>query len=97
VGKRRKLMGKGARVCTLVERRFGAVAHPTHAAIYSANTYSTVEWRWSRSSGVFMSLDFAAPLGPETIATYCLPLTSNVIGGAAKPEPTLIFHSSSSV
>src|SRR5262249_33123769 len=28
---------------------------------------------------------------------YCLPLTAYVIGGALKPEPTLIFHSSSSV
>jgi hypothetical protein len=36
-------------------------------------------------------------LGPDTIATYLLPLTSNVIGGAEKPEPTLTFHSSSSV
>ena len=26
-----------------------------------------------------------------------MPLTSNVIGGAEKPEPTLIFHNSSSV
>ena len=32
---------------------------------------------------------------PDAIAMYCLPLTSNVIGGAEKPEPTLIFHSSS--
>ena len=39
----------------------------------------------------------ATGLGPDTIATYCLPLTSKVIGGAEKPEPTLIFHSSSSV
>ncbi len=31
------------------------------------------------------------------MATYCLPPTSNVIGGALKPEPTLSFHSSSSV
>ena len=38
-----------------------------------------------------------AGLGPDTIATYCLPLTSKVIGGAEKPEPTLIFHSSSRV
>ena len=29
-----------------------------------------------------MSLLLAAMLGPDTIAIYCLPLTSNVIGGA---------------
>jgi hypothetical protein len=28
----------------------------------------------------------------DAIATYCLPLTSKVMGGAEKPEPTLIFH-----
>src|SRR5260370_39031538 len=61
---------------------------------HSPNTYSTVAWRCSLSSGVFMSLALAGPLGPDAIATYCLPLTSNVIGGAAKPEPTLIFHRS---
>jgi hypothetical protein len=35
--------------------------------------------------------------GPETIAIYCLLSTSNVIGGAENPEPTLILHSSSRV
>ena len=44
-----------------------------------------------------MSLVLAPLLGPDTIATYCLPLTSKVIGGAVKPAPTLTFHSSSSV
>src|SRR5690242_18909866 len=55
----------------------------------SANTYSAVAWRWSFSSGVFTSLRLAVMLGPEATATYCFPLTSNVIGGAEKPEPTL--------
>jgi hypothetical protein len=32
----------------------------------------------------------AARLGPDAIATYCLPLTSNVIGGAEKPEPRYV-------
>lgn len=32
-------------------------------------------------SGVLMSLDLAALLGPDAIAKYCLPLTSKVIGG----------------
>jgi hypothetical protein len=27
------------------------------------------------------------------MATYCFPPASKVIGGAVKPEPTLIFHS----
>ena len=35
--------------------------------------------------------------GPDAIATYCLPLTSKVIGGAVKPDPTLSFQTSSSV
>jgi hypothetical protein len=64
---------------------------------HNANTYSTTALRCSRSSGVLTSLVLAAGLGPETIAIYCLPLTSNVIGGAEKPEPTLIFHNWSSV
>jgi hypothetical protein len=38
-----------------------------------------------------------ARLSPDRIATYCLPPTSKVIGGAEKPEPTLTFHTSSSV
>ena len=40
-------------------------------------------------------LPLAGP-GPDAIATYCLPLTSKVMGGAEKPEPILIFHNSSS-
>src|SRR5215831_14243976 len=60
--------------------------------IHNANTYSTTALRCSRSSGVLTSLALAGGLGPETIAIYFLPLTSKVIGGAEKPEPTLIFH-----
>jgi hypothetical protein len=44
-----------------------------------------------------MSLALAEALGPDAIAIYCLPPTSKVIGGAEKPEPTLIFQSCSSV
>src|SRR6202030_2050371 len=64
---------------------------------HNANTCSTSALRCSRSSGVLTSLALAAGLGPDTIATYCLPLASNVIGGAEKPEPRLIFHNSSRV
>src|SRR4051812_49515426 len=53
--------------------------------------------RCSRSSGVKPSLRFEIGLKPDMIATYCLPLTSNVIGGALKPGPTLIFHNGSMV
>ena len=63
----------------------------------SPKTYSTVAWRWSLSSGVLTSLALAETLGPDAIAIYCLPPTSKVMGGAEKPEPTLIFQSCSSV
>ena len=53
-------------------------------------------WRISRSSGVKTCLVFDTRLSPVRIATYCLPPASNVIGGAEKPVPTLIFHSCSS-
>jgi hypothetical protein len=46
---------------------------------------------------VLASCPLEPGLGPDTIPTYCLPVTENVIGGTEKPEPTLIFHSSSSV
>ena len=36
-------------------------------------------------------------LMPERIATYCFPPASNVIGGALKPDPTLIFHTWSEI
>src|ERR1700675_1192550 len=87
----------------------GAISAPQHTSVadrpihddvglaHSANTCSTSALRCSRSSGVLTSLPLAPGLGPETIAIYCLPLTSNVIGGAEKPEPTLIFHNWSSV
>ena len=64
---------------------------------HSPNTNSMVWLRCSRSSGVKPSLRFEIGLKPDMIATYCLPLTSNVIGGALKPVPTLIFHSGSMV
>src|SRR5262249_41744458 len=64
---------------------------------HNPNTYSTRALRCSLSSGVLTSLLFADGLGPDTIATYCLPPISKVIGGAEKPDPTLTFHSSSSV
>src|SRR5580700_10869541 len=79
----------------------GANLGPQHASVsgltHNANTCNTTALRCSRISGVLTSLVLAAGLGPDTIAIYCLPLTSNVIGGAEKPEPTLIFHNSSSV
>jgi hypothetical protein len=56
------------------------------------NTYRTVALRWSLSSGVSRSFVREVALGPDAIAIYCLPLTSNVIGGAPNPAPTLIFH-----
>src|SRR6202035_5446558 len=71
--------------------------HDDVGLTHNTNTYSTTALRCSRSSGVLTSLALAAGLGPETIATYCLPLASNVIGGAEKPEPTLIFHNWSRV
>jgi len=35
---------------------------------------------------VLLTFALVGALGPEAIATYCLPLTSKLIGGAAKPE-----------
>src|ERR1700732_155789 len=64
---------------------------------HSPKRYSTSALRCSLSSGVLTSRLLAAGLGPDTIATYCLPLTSKVIGGAAKAEATVTFHNSSSV
>src|ERR1700733_12408789 len=61
------------------------------------NTYTTVAFRISLSSGALMSRRCATALGPEAIARYCLPLTAKVIGGAVKPDPTFNFHTSSSV
>src|SRR5882672_958534 len=65
------------------------------ALLHSENTNSIVWLRISRSSGVRMSLPLEIWLSPDMIATYCLPPASNVIGGALKPLPTLIFHSCS--
>src|SRR6266849_10267253 len=64
---------------------------------YKLNTYSTVALRSSLSSGVSRSFVREVALGPDAIAIYCLPSTSNVIGGAPNPAPTLIFHSWSRV
>src|SRR5580704_8972214 len=72
-------------------------SRPAVVERYSPNTYSTVALRCSLSSGVRMSLLWDAGLGPDAMARYCLPLTSKVIGGAEKPEPTSTFHTSSSV
>src|SRR5258708_21218062 len=56
---------------------------------HKPKTYSTVALRCSLSSGVRTSLLWDAGLGPDATATYCLPLTSNVIGGAGNPDPTI--------
>src|SRR5260370_21115721 len=64
---------------------------------HNPNTYSTRALRCSLSSGVLTSLLFAEGLGPDTISTYRFPPVSKVMGGAEKPDPTLIFHSSPSV
>ena len=62
---------------------------------HKPNTYSTSALRCSLSSGVLTRLLFAEGLGPDTIAIYCLPPVSKVMGGAEKPEPIFIFHISS--
>src|SRR5262249_61532772 len=72
------------------EGRDRAVAH-------SPNTNSMVWLRISRSSGVCVCRRLVIGLSPDRIATYCLPPTSNVIGGALKPVPTLILPKGSSV
>src|SRR6266481_728587 len=69
------------------------VNSPLRASAHKPNTYSTVALRWSLSSGVARSFVREVALGPDAIAIYCLPLTSNVIGGAPNPAPTLILHS----
>src|ERR1700682_30320 len=58
---------------------------PTDALVaraYSANTNSMVWLRCSLSSGVKLSARSEMRLSPERMATYCLPPTSKVIGGA---------------
>jgi len=72
----------------------GEVKQAARPSRYSPNTNSMVWLRISRSSGVNAWRPFDIALKPERIATYCLPLTSKVMGGAWKPVPTLIFHSS---
>jgi hypothetical protein len=74
---------------------FFCVRRPARGAAaerYSPNTESTMALRYPLSSGALIRLACS-----EAIATYCLPLNSNAIGGAEKREPTLIFHISSSV
>src|SRR5262245_9009530 len=67
------------------------------AAPHKPNTTSMGWLRFSRSSAVCVCRRLVIGLSPDRIATYCLPPTSNVIGGALKPVPTLIFHKGSSV
>src|SRR5215471_3705135 len=64
---------------------------------HSPNTYNTEALRCSLSSGALARrrLPLAGSV-PDAIATYCLPLTSKVMGGAEKAEPILTFHNSSS-
>jgi hypothetical protein len=52
---------------------------------HSPNTYNTVALRCSLSSGALAHrrLPLAGSV-PDAIATYCLPLTSKVMGGAEK-------------
>src|SRR5262249_10922540 len=81
----------------------GEGAHPgRRARVHQTSTHkpktnSMVCSRCSRSSGVWVWRRLLIGLSPERIATYCLPFTSNVIGGALKPVPTLIFQSCSMV
>ena len=76
-----------------LDPEIGIIGQPV---FYKPKTYSTVAWRISLSSGNRILLRIT-PLGPDAIATYCVPLISYVIGGAVKPDPTLIFHNSSRV
>src|SRR3954452_5346877 len=71
--------------------------HAAKALPQRPNTNSMVWLRWSLSSGIIACLLSAMRLSPDRMAMYCLPFTSNVIGGALKPTPTLIFHSCSRV
>src|SRR6185369_5710703 len=66
-------------------------------ANYSPNTNSTVAFDNVFISGERASLARPTTPMPEAMAMYCLPSTMYVMGGATKPEPTLIFHNSSSV
>ena len=65
---------------------------------HSPNTYKTVALRCSLSSGALARrrLPLAGSV-PDAIATYCLPLTSKVIGGAEKAEPILICRLANAV
>src|SRR5579862_5364022 len=91
-----------------IPERSGKIAHgpprggqlidgTASSRVYNPNTNSTAAWRCSLSSGVLIFLSRACGLGPDTMATYCLPPTSKVIGGAEKPEPILTLHNCSRV
>src|SRR3981081_2290356 len=81
-----------ARVGTARRRAF---SHPTVQSPPNPDTHSMVWLRISRSSGVCECRRLEIGLTPDRIAPYCLPSSSNVIGGALKPLPTLIFHGGS--
>src|SRR5712691_11652499 len=94
-------VGRDRRGSALVETREGAnragSLHSSMLPPYRAKTNNMVWLRISRSSGVCECRRLEIGLSPDRIAIYCLPLTSNVIGGALKPVPTLIFQSGSKV
>jgi len=76
-----------------VRRTADASIMKTPLLSYNPNTNSMVWLRISRSSGVFTSVVLAGRLSPVRIATYCLPPTSKVMGGALMPTPTLTCQS----
>src|SRR5262249_50688328 len=67
------------------------------SSAYSPKTNNMVWLRCSRNSGVRSWRRLVMALRPDRIAIYCLPPASNVIGGALKPVPTLIFQTWSRV
>src|SRR5207247_1317040 len=86
--------------CVGRDQRGANRAGSLHSSVlppYRAKTNNMVWLRISRSSGVCECRRLEIGLSPDRIAMYCLPLTSNVIGGALKPVPTLIFQSGSKV
>src|SRR6266404_321167 len=63
----------------------------------SLDAYVAIETGMVQIEQALLMSDQPDVAAVDGTATYCLPLTSNVMGGAAKPDPTLIFHSCSSV
>src|SRR5215510_11124196 len=61
------------------------------------NTYSIEVFCKSFSAGVLFNRSLVCALPPISTATYCLPLTAKVIGGAELKEPVLKLHSGFSV